>query len=178
MTLANLALVADRRAYGTGDRVVCIFNALYNGLSFLLPLPSSPDRLRAAWDLERGSSRIRASFWFIAAKGPAPRPARGFFNEVFATLGDRVMREGWRRIVAMVRVACHVERSAGGGAMIALVWHKKHIEERTGRGILPVIKSRMADVDSVGSRRSTRENQFIRKFSCYSPSGLVPIITA
>lgn len=37
--------------------------------------------------------------------------------------------------------------------MVALVWHKKHIEERTGRGILPVINSRMADVDSVGSRR-------------------------
>ena len=52
------------------------------------------------------------------------------------------MREALRRIVAMDRVACHAERRAGTGAMETLVWHKKHIEERTGRGILPVIKLR------------------------------------
>jgi hypothetical protein len=56
----------------------------------------------------------------------------------------------------MVRVACHVKRPAGEGAIVALVWHKKHIEERTGRGILPEIKSRMMNV---GYSRITTEQR-------------------
>lgn len=83
----------------------------------------------------------------MAEKGPSlERPERGLFKVGFETFGESVMREALRRIVAMDRVACHVERSAGTGAMVALDWHRKHIEERTGRGILPMIRLRKMNV--------------------------------
>jgi hypothetical protein len=56
-----------------------------------------------------------------------------------ATLGDRLMREDFlrNRAVAMARVACHVGRSEGRVLAVTLVWQRKHIDERIGRGILP-----------------------------------------
>jgi hypothetical protein len=41
------------------------------------------------------------------------------------------------RAVAMARVACHVGRSEGRALAVTLVWQRKHIDERIGRGILP-----------------------------------------
>lgn len=43
------------------------------------------------------------------------------------------------RSVAKFREACHIWGVGVEGRIVALVWHRKHIEGRTGKGILPVI---------------------------------------
>lgn len=49
------------------------------------------------------------------------------------------MREDFlrNRAVAIARVACHVGESIGRAVAVTLVWQRKHIDERMGRGILP-----------------------------------------
>jgi hypothetical protein len=84
---------------------------------------------------------MRAWVWFIEAKGPA-RSLRGLVvdgRDGLDTLGDRAIRAALRRnrAVAMPRVVCHEVEKIDGAIKVALVWHRKHIEERIGRGILP-----------------------------------------
>jgi hypothetical protein len=87
---------------------------------------------------------MRAWVWFIEAKGPA-RSLRGLVvdgKDGLETSGDRAIRAALRRnrAVAMPRVVCHEVERIDGVIRVGLIWHRRHIEERIGSGILPEIK--------------------------------------
>lgn len=89
---------------------------------------------------------MRASVWFIEAKGPA-RGLRGLVidgRDCLETLGDKAIREALRRnrTVAMPRVVWLDTGRIDGAIRLALVRHKKHIGERIGRGMLLVRDAR------------------------------------
>jgi hypothetical protein len=79
---------------------------------------------------------------------------------------DEVLRN---RAVAIAREACHVGRRAGRAAVDTLVWQRKHIDDRMGRGILTESRSRLTsssvekDVsDSEPANQKTRFSEWTR----------------